>query len=234
MAAVQVDKEIFHLLKQAYSEKFGASPGSLISRLNYVYQDELDNANDNLIADRTLRAFFNSAIPPKMQEKNLNYLCGVLLDQKSYQEALRQLTKNEPGIEGDWLDPYWKHLEKKCSKMRVLDMAEPILIDNIYVKFKIFKDIQGRRKTTIQNLLVNLENDMYQTFKRLPFSSSESQIPATDAVKSYRKLVVLGKPGAGKTTFLKYLALHFPTEESMEKVVPVFIQLRELSQQEHQ
>ncbi|NMG06044.1 NACHT domain-containing protein [Brasilonema sp. UFV-L1] len=238
MAAIQVESEIFQLLKQAYSEKFGSSPSSLISRLNDVYKDELEDENENLIADRTIRAFFNSATLPKMQEKNLNYLCGVLLEQKSYQEALRQFIKSEPSLEGDWLDPYWKHLERKCSTMRVLDMTEPILIDNIFANFRVLKDIRGRRQKTIQNLLTNIETDTYQNFQRLLFTFQESQIPAIEAVKSHSKLMVLGKPGAGKTTFLKYLAMHFPTgdsmktEESLDKIVPIFVQLKELSNHE--
>lgn len=72
MAAIQVDKEIFEALKQAYAENFGSSPTSLSSRLNHVYHEELDDPRDDLISHRTIRGFFNSEIPPKMQEKNLN------------------------------------------------------------------------------------------------------------------------------------------------------------------
>ncbi|RCJ42405.1 hypothetical protein A6770_34885 [Nostoc minutum NIES-26] len=229
MAAIQVDPDIFQILRQAYSEKFGSSPTSLINRLNHVFKEELVNESENLIADRTIRAFFNSSVPPKMQEKNLNYLCSVLLDQESYREALRQLINIKSDLEGDWLDPYWKHLDRKCRTMRVLDMNEPILIESIYVKFNIMKNIQGRRMQTIQSLLNDSEIELNnETYKRLSFSGNEMHMPVLEAAIQYRKLMILGKPGAGKTTFLKYLAIHFPIEESKEKIIPVFIPLRDM------
>ena len=234
MAAIQVEQEIFQLLRQAYSEKFGSSPSSLINRLNHLFREELIDESENLIADRTIRAFFNSSVPPKMQEKNLNYLCSVLLDQTSYREALRQHINIKSDLEGDWLDPYWKHLDRKCKTMRVLDMNEPILIDSIYVRFNILKNIQGRRQQTIQYLLnSSLENEPNnKTVKRFPFSGNEEHVPALEAAIQHRKLMILGKPGAGKTTFLKYLAIHFPAEKSKENIIPIFIALRDISDNE--
>ncbi len=236
MAGIPVDKEIFEELKAAYAEKFGASPTSLMNKLNRAYKEELENPGDNLIAERTIRGFFNSLTPPNTHEKNLNYLCYVLLNYNSYQEALRQI-KNKVNldvekldIEGDWLDPYWKHLEKKCSHMRILDMDKPVSIDSIYVKFKLLTNVQRRKQKTIQNLLNDLESENNLHFKRLAFYRNESQISALEAVRKYTKLMIIGKPGSGKTTFLKYLAMHshiLDVEESIQKLVPVFIQLRE-------
>ncbi|MDJ0618831.1 MAG: NACHT domain-containing protein [Calothrix sp. MO_192.B10] len=229
MAIIQVDREIFEQLKTAYSEKFGASPTSLISRLNRVYESQLDT-NENLIAERTLRGFFKSATLPKIQEKNLNYLCYVLLDKKSYKEALRQSIVD---IEGDWLDPYWKHLENKCSHMRILDMDKPVSINSIYVNFKILKNIHGHKKQTIQNLLNNLETKRNIPFKRFDFYNNENHVSALEAVRDYPKLMIIGKPGAGKTTFLKYLATRsnvLNIEESIRNLVPIFIQLRNFAE----
>lgn len=233
MGAIKVDKEIFENLKQAYSERFGSSPTSLINRLNQAYQEELDDCNDDLISHRTIRGFFNASTPPKMQEKNLNYLCSVLLEYKSYREALKKLIKIEPDLEKDWLEPYWKHLKRKCSTIRVLDMTEPVSLTNIYVNFNILKDIKGRRQQRIQTLLSDLDIDKNQNIKRLPSPKQENQIPGLEAVKRYPKLMILGKPGAGKTTFLKHLAINSNLEESMERLIPVFIQLKEFSENEN-
>jgi NACHT domain len=229
MAAIPVHPEIFKLLKQAYSEKFGGSPRSLINRLNNAFKQEIDSESENLIAERTIRSFFNSLEPQKILEKNLNYFCQVLLDQPSYQEAVRKLTQTE--LVKDWLAPYRTHLARKCGTMRILDMNEPITINNIYVKFNILKNIQGRRQQTINLLLDGFDSipEESQSYKRLSFSGNEKHIPALEAVMRYRKLMVLGKPGAGKTTFLKYLAMNFSTEEeSADKIIPVFISLRDV------
>lgn len=228
MAAIPVHPEIFKLLKQAYSEKFGSSPRSLINRLNNAFKQEIDSESENLIAERTIRSFFNSTEPPKTLEKNLNYFCQVLLEQSSYQEAVRQFAHTD--LAQDWLAPYWNHLARKCSTMRILDMNEPVSINNIYVKFQILKNIQGRRQQTINLLLDGFDSipEENPSYRRLPFSGNETHIPALEAVMRYRKLMVLGKPGAGKTTFLKYLAMNFSTGESDDKIIPIYIRLRDI------
>ena len=229
MGAIKVNKKIFEQLKQAYSERFGASPTSLISRLNQIYKQELENPEDDLISDRTIRGFFNASHPPNTQEKNLNYLCFVLLDFKSYREAINQLINEDSENSTDLLAPYWKYLERKCSTMKVLDMTTPVNLDSIYVKFNIFKDVRSKQNT-IQQLLSDLESDTAKILKRLPFPENENQITGLEAVNKYQKLLVLGKPGAGKTTFLKHLAIHSNVEDSMVRLIPVFIQLKEYSE----
>jgi HEAT repeat protein len=48
------------------------------------------------------------------------------------------------------------------------------------------------------------------------------------AVKNYRRMVIFGLPGAGKTSLLKYMALQCcKGSETNENVIPVFIPLRE-------
>ena len=180
MAAIKVGKEFLEILKNAYSERFGASPASLIKRLNQVYKDELEDEESDLISSRTIRNFFNSSEPPNMLEKNLNYLCFVLLDYKSYQEALKQLVQNVENdieiddIEKDFFKPYWEHLERKCSTMRVLDMSEPVKLNSIYVDLNCFKDIPGRKQQALQNLIRDLSADNPENLKRLPFPDKEN------------------------------------------------------------
>ncbi|MBD2357941.1 hypothetical protein H6G41_25570 [Tolypothrix sp. FACHB-123] len=79
MTAIIIAQKIWEKLKQAYIEKFGGSPKLLITELNNLYQDKT-NSNKDVISDKTIRNFFNSSEPIKMQEKNLNFLCGVLLE----------------------------------------------------------------------------------------------------------------------------------------------------------
>mgnify|MGYP000560205717 CR=1 FL=1 len=56
-------------------------------------------------------------------------------------------------------------------------------------------------------------------------------VDAINYVSQHDKLVVLGQPGCGKTTLLKYLALAFcglaPTSKKLEPLLPIFIPLRE-------
>ncbi|NER19191.1 MAG: NACHT domain-containing NTPase [Symploca sp. SIO1C2] len=49
-----------------------------------------------------------------------------------------------------------------------------------------------------------------------------------------RKLLVLGKPGAGKTTFLKYLAIQCANSQVLGEQVPLFITLKQFAETENQ
>ncbi|NET56805.1 MAG: hypothetical protein F6K47_11760, partial [Symploca sp. SIO2E6] len=86
MATIQPHPKVFEQLKQAYAEKCGGSPTYLREKLNQAYQYDLFG-NYDLISDKTIRNFFKATTPLNTQEKNLNYLCGFLLDFPSYQAA---------------------------------------------------------------------------------------------------------------------------------------------------
>ncbi|MFB2876615.1 MULTISPECIES: NACHT domain-containing protein [Floridanema] len=58
----------------------------------------------------------------------------------------------------------------------------------------------------------------------------KERVPGLKAVERYPKLMVLGKPGSGKTTFLKYLAIQCIYGENFTNLVPIFITLREFAE----
>lgn len=239
MAAITVHQKVFEKLKQAYIEKLGSSPKLLITELNRVYQDK-DNLTKDVISDKTLRNFFNKPEPTKMQEKNLNFLCRVLLGYESYQEALRQQAALEQGqanthVHEDWLARYQEYLRIKCGTMKVLTMTQPVELDSIYANVNVLEAIKSKKQTTIEELLGNISSNSVNSisFSRINYTVSDRNIAALDAVKHYPKLLIWGKPGAGKTTFLKHLALH-TTQELGQQIIPIFISLKAFADEEDQ
>ncbi len=230
MVAITVNQKVFERLRQAYTEKFGGSPMLLITALNNVYHDQLNNLKD-VISDKTIRNFFKNTEPMKMQEKNLNFLCGVLLECESYQEALRQQAALEQveltntNENGDWLDRYQEYLRTKCGTMKVLTMTQPVDLDSIYAKVNVLKSVKAKKQKTIEELLSHISSS------RINDRVSNENISALNAVKSYQKLIIWGKPGAGKTTFLKYLSMHSATELGKE-LIPIFISLKAWADEE--
>lgn len=237
MAAITVNQKVFEKLKQAYIEKFGSSPKLIITELNRVYQ-QTENLTKDVISDKTIRNFFNNAEPTKMQEKNLNFLCRVLLGYDSYQEALRQQAALEQGqtntnLHEQWIDRYQEYLKIKCGTMKVLTMTQPVQLDSVYANVNILEGIKGKKQKTIEELLANLSSESVNSisFSRINYTISNRNIAAIDAVRRYPKLLIWGKPGAGKTTFLKHLALHTPQELGQE-IIPIFISLKEFADEE--
>lgn len=119
-------------------------------------------------------------------------------------------------------------IQKQCGTIRVLDMSQPIGLDDIYTKVNIIEKITGRRRKEIPELFqeCNLEN-----FDRFGLSRiAEERVPGLDAVNKYTKLMILGKPGAGKTTFLKHLASQCITGNVLNKLVPIFVTLKDFAE----
>ncbi|KAB8330981.1 NACHT domain-containing protein [Scytonema tolypothrichoides VB-61278] len=245
MVAITVNQKVFERLKQAYAEKFGGSPKLLIDTLNHVYHDTTNNSKD-VISDKTIRNFFKNTEPMKMQEKNLNFLCGVLLECESYQEALRQqaaleqVEQTNPRLNEEWLDCYQEHIRKKWSTMKVLTMTQPVQLDSIYAKVNVLEVVKAKKHKTIDKLLDNHKtidelwaNIFSESISLSPLNYvvSQKNVAALDAVKRYKKLLIWGRPGAGKTTFLKHLALHY-VKELGEQMIPVFIDLKVFAEEE--
>ena len=114
-------------------------------------------------------------------------------------------------------------IQEWCSTMKVLDMTQPIKVSDIYTKVNILEKLTACNHTRIEELEQNV--DPYETFDRLGIR--KIAIPHADAletVNTYPKLMVWGKPGAGKTTFLKHLAIQCINEFIQVERVPLYIE----------
>ena len=91
--------------------------------------------------------------------------------------------------------------------MRVLDMSRPIELNDIYTQVNILEKIIGRRGFNLDELFqnCNLEKDEFDRFGLNKIT--QERVLGLDAVNEHDKLMILGKPGVGKTTFLKYLVI---------------------------
>ncbi len=115
-------------------------------------------------------------------------------------------------------------IQEWCGSMRILDMTQPIKLSQIYTHVNILEKLTATRRKTIDELLKECE---YEDFDRFGLGKVvEEKVPGVDAVNKYKKLIVLGKPGAGKTTFLKYLAIQCNQGNFQSNLVPIFIPLK--------
>lgn len=121
------------------------------------------------------------------------------------------------------------YIQEKCGSMRVLDMTQSIELDEIYIRVNILERITGRRGLGQAELL---EDACLENFDRFRLGVvREARMPGLEAVEEYKKLMILGKPGAGKTTFLKHLAIACNTGNFEARRVPIFVTLKEFAEE---
>lgn len=120
----------------------------------------------------------------------------------------------------------------QCGTIQVLDMIQPIGLNDIYISVNILKTITGRKRREIADLLQGFSPE---NFERCGLSNiTEERVPGLTAVANHSKLIVLGKPGGGKTTFMKYLAIHCSLDDLQADKFPIFIALKDFAEAENQ
>lgn len=131
----------------------------------------------------------------------------------------------ERDILGEAARAYAHRLEDRYNVMKVLGMSKPMPLRNIYVRVNILEKITEKRHASIEDLEKDFQRDS-RRFGRVLIVRDGMQV-----VRTHRRLMVLGKPGAGKTTFLKHLLFQALDEKVPGNPLPLFISLKEWSDQ---
>ncbi|CAN1213405.1 Signal transduction protein [Tumidithrix helvetica PCC 7403] len=119
----------------------------------------------------------------------------------------------------------------RCGTMRVLDMTKPVDLDRIYTDVNILKDVTGRRRISYDEVM---DVSTREHFDRFLVGTIQERVTGLEAVAEFQKLVVLGKPGAGKTTFMKYLAMSCLAGKFHGELVPIFVTLKAYAEDREQ
>ena len=119
-------------------------------------------------------------------------------------------------------------IHARCGTMRVLDMEQPIGISDIYTSVNILEKPLGHRRLSLNELLEECDTENFDRFSLGQIC--QRRVPGLEAVEQYDKLMLLGKPGAGKTTFMKRIAMLCNQSKFQADRVPVFVTLKEFAE----
>ena len=119
-------------------------------------------------------------------------------------------------------------IRHRCGTMRVLDMEQPIGIGDIYTSVNILEKLSGARRLGLEELQQDCDIQNFDRF--LLGQIHHERVPGLEAVERYNQLLILGKPGAGKTTFMKRLATLCNQGKFQAHRVPVFVTLKEFAE----
>jgi predicted NACHT family NTPase len=102
---------------------------------------------------------------------------------------------------------------------RILGKPDPIKLDNIFTDVRILEKPQNVRQISAEAL--------QEEFSRGELHKQLKRMDGIEALEQFPRLYILGKPGAGKTTFLKWIALRCADEYL--NGIPIFIGLKEMA-----
>jgi len=123
------------------------------------------------------------------------------------------------------IQPY---IQEKCGTMRVLDMSQPIGLGEIYTNVNILEKLTRTIGLELAELMRNVSPEEFDRF--CLGNVREQRVPGLKTVEKFSKLMILGKPGAGKTTFLKHLAIQCIGSKFQGDRVPLFITLKDFAE----
>jgi predicted NACHT family NTPase len=122
-------------------------------------------------------------------------------------------------------------IRKRCGTMRVLDMEQPVALSDIYTDVNILEKITRNQRKELEELSAVCG---FEEFDRWGLSGiKQTRVEGIKAVRNHSKLMILGKPGAGKTTFLKFLAITCIDGKAFADLVPIFVTLKDFADREN-
>jgi len=118
---------------------------------------------------------------------------------------------------------YAEELYKRYNFMRIFAMNQPVPLKDIYVRVNILEKITEKTRLTLKDLEKQFDRDTRS------FGVTKETSTGVDILNKMTRFIVLGKPGAGKSTYLKYTVLQSLDNELNQKRIPIFISLKALS-----
>jgi hypothetical protein len=113
-------------------------------------------------------------------------------------------------------------LKQEVQFIKLLGMTQPSLLKQLYSPARV--------STTIRRRLFT--DEWISPTRNSPLKVSDTQLVAGDEfIEGRKRIAVLGGPGAGKTTFLKFLALSYSDKETfattnlVNSLIPFFVAL---------
>ncbi len=125
-------------------------------------------------------------------------------------------------IEKSSLQKYLDRMKALYGTMQIWRMATPVTLEDIFTHVNVLSTPSAFRRGPWELL-----EEIYR--RKTSFGKAiEKGKDGLKAVQEAQKLFILGKPGSGKTTFLKHVTLK-ATEDKLD-YVPIFVSLRSFSE----
>ncbi|MEM9541478.1 MAG: NACHT domain-containing protein, partial [Cyanobacteria bacterium P01_E01_bin.42] len=149
-------------------------------------------------------------------------------DQSISSENSRNFTSGSPAIDQTLIQEIQERCRQKIrkyhSRMQLLMSRAEIEINQLYVDVWLLEQPESEYVNSPNGLLKSFDIEK----NRLALGKRIKHYNGFEIANKKDKLVILGKPGSGKTTFLKYLAVDWCNGKFKSQLIAIFIELRQI------
>jgi predicted NACHT family NTPase len=201
-----------------------------IARLKFASQTELAARTNMSLA--TVKRFFSGHAISREAFHNLCEMLGLPWEEIAElpKDVEAQSNEQEQDSKLD-LESVVQQVRLRCcekiqhlySKIQLLNRQQ-IDLDQLYVDVYVLKKLASEFYATIPDLLKS--SGSRDSFDRLGLGSPLKRSPGFEVAAQHPRLVILGKPGSGKSTFLRHLAVACCKGEFLTEHIPILIELR--------
>jgi NACHT domain len=126
------------------------------------------------------------------------------------------------------LEKYINNYKKNYCQLKVLGMNEAVELESIYTEVRLLRDTEISRFTSRDDM----EKDYRAQHQKGWYVDQVYRNSGIDIANQERFLMVLGAPGAGKSTFLRRIgleALKGDSQSFKHRCIPILIELKRLN-----
>jgi len=121
-------------------------------------------------------------------------------------------------------------IQNRCGTIRVLTMEHPIELAGIYTEINLLERRSAHvRKSREELIRTAKKEDFYRFGITAPIVK---RVPGFEVFAHQQRVIIYGKPGSGKTTFLKHCAMKCSLGGFHPELIPVFVTLKHFAEYE--
>ena len=128
----------------------------------------------------------------------------------------------------DGVQAYRHKLLAEIQNLKILDMPSSLQLEDIYVQLRVREEepLRYAKEEEMAPLALGEPTELLRRSQLNLAERTEISLSPEDALASFPRMVVLGDPGAGKTTMLRYLALQMDQNATAQlPYLPVYLEL---------